>query len=251
MVSQPNFSKPEYTSRNVFYTSGFGPPNCTWYVNGRMQELGYSKAALDTMLGNADTWITTAGNGCKVTNEPRKYSIAVWQDNVHGAGGLGHVAVVEEVNGGTILISESNWAGQLWDTRQISRTDPSHFIWVPGGPQNGPPGDPGLDNKDPIEKGCAGDAYTVSGGTAEIKDGDRVIGTVELRYSPKCQCNWTKVTSLVGPANLSATVRREDGMKCDYTRHDSSLYTNMVYAPTKKAQAIGSVNGHSAQTPLI
>jgi hypothetical protein len=43
----------DYTTRNPFPEPG---KNCTWYAYGRMLQLGYSKAALDTMRGHAGTW---------------------------------------------------------------------------------------------------------------------------------------------------------------------------------------------------
>lgn len=123
---------PEYTNRNPFPDKG---QNCTWYAHGRMLQLGYSKAALDTMWGNAGTWDNTAKNGATVSNTPQAPSIAVWEPGVGGAGGVGHVAVVERVNSdGSILISESNWDKTQYNTRTISRNSrywPSEFITVP------------------------------------------------------------------------------------------------------------------------
>lgn len=123
---------PEYTNRNPFPDKG---QNCTWYAHGRMLQLGYSKAALDTMWGNAGTWDITAKNGATVSNTPQAPSIAVWEPGVGGAGGVGHVAVVERVNSdGSILIPESNWDKTQYNTRTISRNSrywPSEFITVP------------------------------------------------------------------------------------------------------------------------
>jgi surface antigen len=123
---------PDYTNRNPFPDKG---QNCTWYAHGRMLQLGYSKAALDTMWGNAGTWDNTAKNGATVSNTPQAPSIAVWEPGVGGAGGVGHVAVVERVNSdGSILISESNWDKTQYNTRTISRNSrywPSEFITVP------------------------------------------------------------------------------------------------------------------------
>jgi surface antigen len=125
---------PEYSSNNPFPDKG---QNCTWYAHGRMLQLGYSKAALDTMWGNAGTWDNTAGNGATVSNTPQAPSIAVWEIGVGGvpSNGVGHVAVVERVNpDGSILISESNWADTQYNTRTISPGDshwPSEFVIVP------------------------------------------------------------------------------------------------------------------------
>jgi len=120
---------PEFTSRNPFPSKG---KNCTWYAYGRMLMLGFKQSALNTMLGNAGTWDNTAGNGAYVSATPQVGSIVVWEAGVSGAGNVGHVAVVEKVNSdNTILISESNWAGQAYNTRTISRYAPSKFIIVP------------------------------------------------------------------------------------------------------------------------
>ncbi|MEY2977032.1 MAG: hypothetical protein RLZZ435_1171, partial [Cyanobacteriota bacterium] len=106
--------------------------NCTWYTHGRLMQLGYSEYALDSMLGNAGTWDNTASRGAYVSYTPRAGAIAVWEAGVNGAGSVGHVAVVERVNSdGTILISESNWAGRAYNTRTISASNPSKFVIVP------------------------------------------------------------------------------------------------------------------------
>ncbi|MBE9119010.1 CHAP domain-containing protein, partial [Lusitaniella coriacea LEGE 07157] len=122
----------EYTSRNPFPSKG---KNCTWYAHGRMMQLGYSEYALDSMWGNAGTWDNTAGRGAVVTGTPQVPCIAVWEIGVGGAGSVGHVGVVERVNAdGSILISESNWAGTAYNTRTIypgSRSWPSKFITIP------------------------------------------------------------------------------------------------------------------------
>lgn len=129
-----NLSSVFYTKSNIFWLSGYGGPNCTWYANGRMKELGYSSSALNTMRGNAHTWDNTASNGATVSSTPQVASIAVWEPYVNGAGSLGHVAVVEQINSnGTIVISESNWPkGTMYGTRTLGASNwPSKFITVP------------------------------------------------------------------------------------------------------------------------
>ncbi|WP_027269041.1 CHAP domain-containing protein [Leptolyngbya sp. PCC 6406] len=125
-------NRPEYTSRNPFPAKGM---NCTWYAHGRMLQLGYSKHALDSMLGNAGTWDNTASRGARVVSSPQAPSIALWEARVGGAGSVGHVAVVERINAdGSIVISESNWNGQRYNVRTIqpgSSQWPSKFITVP------------------------------------------------------------------------------------------------------------------------
>ncbi len=115
------------------------------------------------------------------------------------------------------------------------------------------PSSENCDSKDPQEQGCGGDAYTVTGGTADIKDNNgAVIGRVELRYSKTCQSNWSRVTSNIGAASLSGTINREGGGSYS-AKFDNvpSMYTDMVHAPDNKAQACGSVNSHTACTNWI
>ena len=56
----PRVSAPEksngyyYGSKNIFYTSGYGMPNCTAYAYGRAYELLGTKPALSS--GNAGKW---------------------------------------------------------------------------------------------------------------------------------------------------------------------------------------------------
>jgi surface antigen len=123
---------PEYTVRNPFPAKGM---NCTWYAHGRMLQLGHSKMVLNTMLGHAGTWDNTAAQGAVVVTRPQAPSIALWEAGVGGAGRVGHVAVVEQVNpDGSIVISESNWDGKTYNVRTIhpgTRAWPSKFITVP------------------------------------------------------------------------------------------------------------------------
>ncbi|OKH32577.1 hypothetical protein NIES2119_25930 [[Phormidium ambiguum] IAM M-71] len=148
-----NFNSPVYTTDNKFWLAGYGGPNCTWYANGRLKELGYQASVLDGMLGNAYQWDNLApGAGATVSNQAQVGAITVWEPYHGGAGNLGHVAVVEQVNSdGSILISESNWLGQMYHTRTIypnSAQWPDHFIVVPkvGGTTNPGSGNPGGGN---------------------------------------------------------------------------------------------------------
>jgi len=81
--------------------------NCTWYVYERRAELG---APVGSFWGNAATWASFArSSGYRVDNVPAVG--AILQDS-YSAGGYGHVAVVESVNGdGSVTLSEMNYAG--------------------------------------------------------------------------------------------------------------------------------------------
>ncbi|MEG4322119.1 MULTISPECIES: S8 family serine peptidase, partial [unclassified Microcoleus] len=145
-VTMPNFNLPAYRENNIFWQSGYAPAsthpsstnlgsalgNCTWYVNGRLQQLGYSTTALNKLSGNAYDWDNqAAAAGISMSNTPQLGDIAQWES--------GHVAVVEKVNpGGTILISESSYtpnsgsaADYLYKTETISASSPDRFIRLP------------------------------------------------------------------------------------------------------------------------
>ncbi|WP_413176349.1 Calx-beta domain-containing protein [Anabaena azotica] len=145
-LPQPNFSLAVYRQNNIFWQSGYAPSstnpsnpklgnalgNCTWYVNGRLEQLGYSASALDKLSGNAYEWDNQAqAAGLQFSNTPKVGAIAQWES--------GHVAVVERVNSdGTIVISESSYSAvsgsaydYLYHTRTISATSPDKYIIVP------------------------------------------------------------------------------------------------------------------------
>ncbi len=114
-----------YGSKNIFYTSGYGMPNCTAYAYGRAYELLGSKPSLCT--GNAGQWYSynAKHNFYKYGSTPKLGAIACW-DNYDS--NQGHVAVVEKVNSdGTILISESHWRGTVFDTRTI-KSNSSNYL---------------------------------------------------------------------------------------------------------------------------
>ncbi|NJL91032.1 MAG: CHAP domain-containing protein [Coleofasciculaceae cyanobacterium SM2_1_6] len=120
-LARPQF----YTSGNPFFpynapvsVGGTGglTANCTWYASGRIKEMGGNTAALASMLGNANQWHNQLSNGATISSTPRVGDIAQWSVN-----GENHVAVVEKVNAdGSIIISESNYAGMLHHTRTIA-----------------------------------------------------------------------------------------------------------------------------------
>ncbi|HAZ47971.1 MAG TPA: hypothetical protein DDW76_00140 [Cyanobacteria bacterium UBA11369] len=151
-VTMPDFNQPAYRENNIFWQSGYAPAsthpaytnlgnalgNCTWYVNGRLQELGYNTTVLNKLSGNAYQWDDqAAAAGISMSNTPQVGDIAQWES--------GHVAVVEKVNpDGTILISESSYtpnsgsaADYLYKTETISALSPSRFIHVPRSSSSG------------------------------------------------------------------------------------------------------------------
>lgn len=81
--------------------------NCTWYAYEARLRMD---RPISGNWGNAATWaIRAQSQGYPVDRNPEIG--AVFQDNI-GATGLGHVAIVKQINeDGTILISEMNARG--------------------------------------------------------------------------------------------------------------------------------------------
>jgi surface antigen len=96
--SRPAGASPSVpTASSNRYTYGY----CTWYAFNRRVQLGLP---VGTMWGNAVSWAWAATQeGYLVDHTPAVGAI------IQNGGGLGHVAIVEAVNGnGTITISEMN-----------------------------------------------------------------------------------------------------------------------------------------------
>jgi surface antigen len=88
-------------------TNGYAWGNCTWWAAARRAELGLP---IPNNWGNAATWAARAGHdGYRVDHTPSPGAI---MQTPHSAGGLGHVAIVEQVDPtGTWHISEMNVLG--------------------------------------------------------------------------------------------------------------------------------------------
>ncbi|MFA6270549.1 MAG: CHAP domain-containing protein [Candidatus Paceibacterota bacterium] len=151
-VPKPNLSSHYYTTDNHYFFPSLAPDsiggsvgalgNCTWYVQGRLRELGYKSTELDALVGNAGDWANQAiMAGLSVDNNPTVGSIA--QVNRGSFSSVGHVAVVESLNAdGTITVTESSYTTDansvwnfLWHHRTVSRADlswPSNFIHIVG-----------------------------------------------------------------------------------------------------------------------
>lgn len=141
-----------YSTANIFWKARFAPKtfysdgwsnlgdakgNCTWYVHGRLRQLGYT-VSLNTMSGNANTWANSAKNaGISVDNIPTAGAIAQSTANRAGYKENGHIAFVERVNtNGTLLISESSYVpgSANWDfqyrTRTVKSSEFNNYIHV-------------------------------------------------------------------------------------------------------------------------
>lgn len=106
---------------------------CTWYCWARLQQLGLST---NIPLGNAETW---DDGGWAVSSQPQKHHVVVFAAGQAGAGGVGHVGIVEDVKAdGSILISEANFAGPnagglgITDYRVFSAHDAQQFHYIQG-----------------------------------------------------------------------------------------------------------------------
>jgi CHAP domain-containing protein len=104
---------------------GYYEDECTSFAAWALRATGVSPAAADWQ-GNADMW----GPSAAYVSAPHAGDIAQWFDNHNGAGGLGHVAYVQSVNGdGTITVFEYNWgAFHQPHTRTISISAPSRYL---------------------------------------------------------------------------------------------------------------------------
>jgi surface antigen len=88
----------------------------------------------DPVFGNGEHWAAHAQTlGYAVDNTPTVGAIAHYDPNVSGAGDMGHVAYVAQVNGdGTIVIEDYNWFpyGYSNPPRVIAASDVTSFIHI-------------------------------------------------------------------------------------------------------------------------
>lgn len=101
---------PTYSTAGNSYPAG----QCTWFVKNALSWVGNN-------WGNASGWASSAAAAGRVVNgQPAVGSVVVFAPGQSGAGALGHVAVVDAVNGDSVSISEGNYAGMAYHTRTIS-----------------------------------------------------------------------------------------------------------------------------------
>lgn len=97
---------------------------CTWYSYNRRAELGQPVGSL---WGNAATWAYAASAaGYRVDHTPEAGAV------MQQGGGLGHVAVVEQVyDDGSFRISEMNYAGwNIVSGRTLSAADAANYNFI-------------------------------------------------------------------------------------------------------------------------
>ena len=120
-------NNPYWYSRNPFYLAGYGLPNCTCYAFGRWWEIAdvnndYSNyPALST--GNAEDWYGYTQDGYERGSTPRLGAVACWADGPFS--GDGHVAVVEEIDPdtGVITCSNSAYGGEYFYLTHLNPPD--------------------------------------------------------------------------------------------------------------------------------
>ncbi len=131
-VFVPRFSAPEFSDRefyedNIFYTSGYGIPNCTAYAWGRAYELLGEPPRLCT--ADAGKWFSfnKSAGYYRYGSKPKLGAIACF-DNRYG----GHVAVVESIEDGVITFSNSAYQGTPFylSTAKVSDDNPGNPDWV-------------------------------------------------------------------------------------------------------------------------
>lgn len=107
---------------------------CTYWANLRYHAL---TGLWIPWGGNADQWVANASMtpGWHVSRTPHVPSIMVLMPGVQGAGGYGHVAIVEHVNpDGSVHTSNMNWYsnGGGWDRVSSADFTPGpgvYFVW--------------------------------------------------------------------------------------------------------------------------
>ncbi len=122
-LSAPDADDPRYySSDNIFYAADYGMPNCTCYAWGRAYELNGEPPRLSPY--DACTWYDyNAENGFyDYGDTPRQGAVACW---AYADGGPGHVAVVEKVDGDSVLLSNSAYSGAEFYMDTVPADDPS------------------------------------------------------------------------------------------------------------------------------
>lgn len=121
-VEAPATDNPYYTTLNIFHQCGYGMApnvgNCTCYAFGRSYENLGKEPKLSH--GNAGKWYDyNKQNGYyPYGSSPVLGAVAVWKK----PGGAGHVAIVEVIDGDTVITSESGWKSFYFKTVTRSKS---------------------------------------------------------------------------------------------------------------------------------
>jgi len=138
-VRQDGYDQSGNNNGGTFYTGSGVTPNrfsfgqCTFWADLRYNQL---TGHFVDWIGNAYQWYYGAKSapGWIVSTTPHVPSIIVLQPYVEGAGGYGHVAVVERINSdGSVYTSNMNWyANGGWDRVSYWNFTPGSgvvFVW--------------------------------------------------------------------------------------------------------------------------
>lgn len=133
LTSAGMMNNPYWYSLNPFYLAGYGLPNCTCYAWGRWFEesdADHNYTPVPTLsTGNAEDWYGYTQDGYERGSTPRLGAVACWADGPFS--GDGHVAVVEEIDPdtGVITCSNSAYGGQYFYLTHLS---PPDYLPAPG-----------------------------------------------------------------------------------------------------------------------
>ena len=199
------------------YCTGSALSNCVGYAWGRAYELLNAEPKLSR--GNAENWWGYA-DGYQRGQTPKLGAIACWRKGQAGVAsdGAGHVAVVEEINGNTIKLSNSGWGGSTFYLTTYTVGAMSHgaytfqgFIYIG-------------DFVDPKKKVVAEDGYW---GTDTTKWTQRILGTTvdgivsrqprsNKKYAPNATTGWQwKILGYKGGSDMVRALQKLVGAYAD------------------------------------
>lgn len=93
-------------------------------------------------------------------------------------------------------------------------------------------------NKSPQSTGCAASGVTLRYTYIREDGAGPNLAKVELRSSTVCKTRWSRVTSLIGPLDISTEIERSDGLfYADWDPNATSAYSPMVYVGTSLTAA--------------
>lgn len=101
--------------------------------------------------------------------------------------------------------------------------------------------------RDPQASGCAADAWTVSSGPV-MYDGynspSEQVGTLELRWSPSCKTNWTRMIIWKTVQSVRVCSIQDTGYtQCSgSTTSPGSIWSPMIYSPVRHVR--GKARGY-------
>lgn len=123
-LEAPTRDNAYYYELNLYYNFGLGMPNCTAYAYGRAYEILGKEPMLSN--GNAGRWwfYNIETGAYAYGSEPRLGAVACWDDyNAYS----GHVAVVEEINGDRVTISDSHYGGGYFYVTEMNADSSDHL----------------------------------------------------------------------------------------------------------------------------